>query len=78
MVVIRLSRGGAKHRPFYRIVVIDSRKARDGAYIENIGYFNPMSSSKEISLNIYLNRIQYWIGVGAKLSDRVKYLLKKI
>ena len=76
MVVIRLNRGGVKHRPFYHLVVIDSRKARDGAYIENVGYFNPMSSGKDIKLNIHLDRVKYWLSVGAKLSDRVKFLLK--
>ncbi|HFL8794714.1 MAG TPA: 30S ribosomal protein S16 [Candidatus Azosocius sp. HAIN] len=75
MVIIRLSRGGAKHRPFYRVVVIDSRKARNGACIETLGYFNPLSSEKEIKFNVYLERINYWISVGAKLSERVKYLL---
>lgn len=76
MVVIRLRRGGVKHRPFYYLVATDRRNARDGAYIENLGYFNPMSSEKDIKLKINLDRVKYWFSVGAQASDRVKYLLK--
>ncbi|QQG46831.1 MAG: 30S ribosomal protein S16 [Candidatus Azosocius agrarius] len=77
MVVIRLRRGGAKHRPFYYIVAADSRCFRDGAYIENLGFFNPLSSGKDVKLNVSIDRVNYWINVGAKVSDRVKFLLKK-
>lgn len=76
MVVIRLSRGGAKKRPFYHIVVADKRRPRDGNFIEQVGYFNPIAAGKDVRLNIDLARIQYWINTGAKPSDRVSYLMK--
>lgn len=76
MVVIRLSRGGAKKRPFYYIVVADKRRARDSRYIEQIGYFNPVAAGKEIRLHLNPERAQYWISQGAQPSDRVKNLLK--
>ena len=76
MVVIRLKRGGAKKRPFYHLVATDKRNRRDGGnYIEQLGYFNPIASGQELRLQINLERINYWIGVGAKLSDRVQSLL---
>lgn len=77
MVVIRLARGGAVKLPFYRVVVIDSRKRRDGSYIEQVGYFNPVARGQEIRLKLDLAQIDYWIGVGAQLSDRVKSLVKE-
>lgn len=77
MVVIRLSRGGAKKRPFYHIVVTDSRKRRDGSYIEQIGYFNPIACGQEIRLHIEMDKVSYWQGVGAQLSDRVRALIKE-
>ena len=76
MVTIRLSRGGAKARPFYHIVVCDSRRARDGRYVERVGFFSPMATANEEKLRIDLARVDYWIGVGAQLSDRVASLLK--
>lgn len=76
MVVIRLSRGGAKKRPFYHIVVADKRNSRDGRFIESIGYFNPIASGKDVRLTINLERAQYWISNGAQPSDRVKHLIK--
>ncbi len=76
MVVIRLSRGGAKKRPFYTIVVSDRREARDGRCIERVGYFNPAARGKEIPLHVNLERVQYWVSKGAQPSDRVKNLLK--
>jgi len=76
MVVIRLSRGGAKKRPFYTIVVADKRDARDGRCIERIGYFNPIAAGKEIRLHMELERIQYWLSQGAQPSDRVHQLIK--
>lgn len=76
MVVIRLSRGGAKKRPFYHIVVADKRRARNGRFIEQVGYFNPIASPKDVRLNIDVARIQEWVAKGAKPSDRVKYLMK--
>lgn len=76
MVVIRLSRGGAKKRPFYHIVVSDKRCPRDGRCIERIGYFNPIAAGKDIRLNLNHERAQYWISKGAQPSDRVKQLIK--
>ena len=76
-VVIRLTRGGAKKRPFYHIVAADSRKARDGRYIERLGYYNPIAKGQEIPLFLEQDRIQYWTEQGAKPSDRVANLLKQ-
>lgn len=76
MVVIRLSRGGAKKRPFYHIVVAEKQCARNGRFIEQVGYFNPIAAGKEISLKLDLERVQYWISKGAQASDRVKSLVK--
>jgi small subunit ribosomal protein S16 len=76
MVTIRLSRGGAKGRPFYHLVVSDSRRARDGRYIERIGFFSPIAAAAEERLRIDLGRYEYWLGVGAQASDRVASLVK--
>jgi len=76
MVVIRLSRTGAKKRPFYHIVVADKRRARDGRFIENLGYFNPIAAGKDVRLSLDLARAEHWIGQGAQASDRVKSLIK--
>jgi small subunit ribosomal protein S16 len=76
MVVIRLSRAGAKKTPFYHIVVTDSRRRRDGNYIERVGYFNPVARGEAIGLQIDMDRIDYWQNVGAQLSDRVASLIK--
>jgi small subunit ribosomal protein S16 len=76
MVSIRLSRGGAKKRPFYSIVVTDSRKRRDSGYIERLGYYNPRATGGETRLHIDMDRVKYWQGVGAKPSERVQSLLK--
>ena len=77
MVVIRLSRGGAKKRPFYNIVVTDSRKRRDGGYIERIGYFNPTARGQEVRLHLLAAKLQEWLQVGAQVSDRVASLIKE-
>ncbi|MDY6943475.1 MAG: 30S ribosomal protein S16 [Pseudomonadota bacterium] len=77
MVTIRLSRGGAKKRPFYHIVVADSRCPRDGRYIERLGFFNPQASGEEESLRLDKDRIDYWLSQGAQASERVAKLLKK-
>lgn len=77
MVKIRLARHGAKKRPFYNIVVTDSRNPRDGRNIENIGYFNPCAIQGETGLKINQARIQYWLSVGAQPSERVAYLIKQ-
>ncbi len=76
MVSIRLSRAGAKKRPFYHMVVTDSRNGRDGRYIERLGFFNPVGKDNEENLRIDLERVDYWIGQGAQPSDRVASLIK--
>ena len=76
MVTIRLSRAGVKKRPFYHIVVTDSRKKRDGRPIERLGFFNPIATPQEQKLNIDTARVEYWISNGAQPSDRVAKLLK--
>lgn len=76
MVVIRLSRGGAKKRPFYTIVVADKRRARDGRCIERIGYFNPIAAGKETRLQLNQERVKYWMSIGAQPSERVQKLIK--
>ena len=76
MVSIRLSRSGAKKRPFYHIVVTDSRNRRDGRYIERLGFFNPVAKGKEQKLSIDLERVDHWIGQGAQASERVAALVK--
>jgi len=77
MVKIRLSRGGAKKKPFYHIVVADSRNKRDGRRIERIGFFNPMAKGQEERLRLDLDRVDYWTGVGAQLSERVANLVSQ-
>jgi small subunit ribosomal protein S16 len=76
MVTIRLSRTGAKKKPFYHVVVTDSRNARDGRYIERLGFFNPMAKGGEERLRIALDRVDHWVGQGAQTSERVGSLLK--
>jgi len=76
MVSIRLSRGGAKKRPFYHIVVTDQRNRRDGRYIERVGFFNPVARGAEEKLRIDIDRVEHWIGQGAQPSERVSTLLK--
>ena len=76
MVTIRLARGGSKKRPFYHLTVADSRRARDGRYIERIGFFNPVARGQEERLRVDNSRVEYWVGQGAQLSDRVAKLLK--
>jgi len=76
MVSIRLSRAGAKKRPFYHVVVTDSRNRRDGRYIERIGYFNPVGREHEENLRIDLERADFWIDQGAQPTERVASLLK--
>ncbi|WP_395479757.1 30S ribosomal protein S16 [Candidatus Curculioniphilus buchneri] len=76
MVKIRLARGGAKKRPFYHIVVTDSRSARNGRFIERIGFFNPIRSYQEKSFFLNSDRIRHWIDQGAIVSNRVAVLIK--
>ncbi|MDF2447150.1 MAG: rpsP [Moraxellaceae bacterium] len=77
MVTIRLARGGAKKRPFYQVVVTDSRNARDGRFIERVGFFNPIATGKEERLRVNAERYQYWVGQGAQPSERVAALVKE-
>ncbi|MCO4320120.1 30S ribosomal protein S16 [Aliidiomarina quisquiliarum] len=77
MVTIRLQRGGAKKRPFYQMVVADSRNARDARFIEKVGFFNPLARGQEETLRVDLDRIEHWVGVGAQLSDRVAKLVQE-
>ncbi|WP_042426891.1 30S ribosomal protein S16 [Comamonas granuli] len=76
MVVIRLSRGGAKARPFYNIVVADKRVRRDGRFIERLGFYNPLAKGNEEGLRIAQDRLSYWQGVGAQASPTVERLIK--
>ena len=77
MVVIRLSRGGAKNRPFYNVVVADSRRPRDGKFIERIGFYNPKAAANEEGLRIALDRYNHWKAHGAQATDTVARLAKK-
>src|SRR5689334_14882580 len=77
MVVIRLARGGAKKRPFYNVVVTDSRSRRDGRFIERVGYYNPVAAAHEEGLRIAHDRVAYWQEQGAKLSDTVRMLVAR-
>ncbi len=77
MVVIRLARGGAKRRPFYNIVVSDSRVRRDGRFIERVGFYNPVASGAEQPLRVAFDRIEYWAGHGAQLSPTVARLVQQ-
>jgi small subunit ribosomal protein S16 len=77
MVTIRLTRGGAKKRPFYQIVVADSRSPRDGRFIERIGFFNPIASGNAERLRLDVAKVDAWVAKGASLSDRVAALVKE-
>ncbi|TGN41024.1 30S ribosomal protein S16 [Marinobacter confluentis] len=76
MVIIRLARGGSKKRPFYHLTVTDSRKSRDGRFIERVGFFNPVARGQEERLRIDRDRIDHWVSQGAQTSERVAQLLK--
>ena len=77
MVVIRLARGGAKKRPFYNIVVADSRRARDGRFVERLGFYNPMAPEGGEKLRLDVPRVTQWAAKGAQLSPTVKRLVKQ-
>jgi small subunit ribosomal protein S16 len=77
MVVIRLARGGAKKRPFYNMVVTDSRSARDGRFIERVGFYDPKAPEGAEGLRVDMERLAYWQGKGAKLSDTAARLVKQ-
>jgi len=77
MVKIRLSRGGAKGRPFYHVVVADQRSKRDGRNIENVGYYNPVASGKDKRVELNVERVNAWIAKGAQMTDKVAALVKE-
>ena len=77
MVTIRLARGGAKKRPYYNIIVTDSRNKRDGRFIERLGFYNPIANEREEALRIDAERVNHWLAQGAQTSDRVAKLLKR-
>jgi small subunit ribosomal protein S16 len=77
MVVIRMARGGAKNRPFYNIVVADSRMPRDGRFIERIGFYNPKAAENEPRYRIALDRVEHWVSKGAQPSDAVRKIIKR-
>jgi small subunit ribosomal protein S16 len=77
MVTIRLARGGSKKRPFYHLTVTDSRNARNGRFIERVGFFNPIARGHEQRLRVDAERIEYWQGQGAQLSERVAKLVEE-
>ncbi|TAK77096.1 MAG: 30S ribosomal protein S16 [Aquabacterium sp.] len=77
MVVIRLSRGGSKKRPFYSIVAADSRNRRDGRFLERVGFYNPVASGSEEGLRIAFDRVEHWTSHGAQLSPTVARLVKQ-
>lgn len=76
MVTIRLARGGSKKRPFYHLTVANSRNARDGRFVERIGFFNPIATGGEVRLSVNQERANYWLSQGAQPSERVAQLLK--
>ena len=77
MVVIRLARGGAKKRPFYNLVVTDSRNRRDGRFVERIGFYNPVAAESEEGLRVALDRLTYWQQNGAQLTETAARLVKQ-
>lgn len=77
MVVLRLSRGGAKARPFYNVVATDSRNRRDGRFIERLGFYNPIAAEGEQGLRLSLERIEYWRSHGAQVSPTVQRLIRQ-
>ncbi len=78
MVTIRLARGGSKKRPFYQVVAADSRNVATGRYIERLGFFNPIAAGQEERIRVDLDRYNYWIGVGAQPTDRVKQVINEL
>jgi len=77
MVVIRMARGGAKNRPFYNVVIADSRMPRDGRFIERVGFYNPKAAESEQKFRLAMDRVQHWLDLGAQPSDAVKKLIKR-
>ena len=77
MVVIRLARGGSKHRPFFNVVVADSRNRRDGRFIERVGFYNPVANEKQERVRLNAERLNHWVGQGAQMSEAVAKLVKE-
>ena len=77
MLRIRLARGGAKNKPFYHVVVADQRRARNGRFIERVGFSNPVAKGQEVVLRLDLERINHWLSLGAQATDTVKSLMKQ-
>ena len=77
MVIIRLARGGSKNRPFFNVVVADSRNRRDGRFIERVGFYNPIAAEGQESVRLQMERVTYWQSKGAQLSDAVAKLVKR-
>jgi small subunit ribosomal protein S16 len=77
-VKIRLQRGGATHAPYYRVVVADGRARRDGRFVEKVGIYDPKNKDEAKQVNLNLERVDYWLGVGAQPSDTVRSLIKRI
>ncbi|PLA40079.1 30S ribosomal protein S16 [Neisseria sicca] len=77
MVVIRLARGGSKHRPFFHVVVADSHNRRDGRFIERVGFYNPVANEKQERVRLQADRLNHWIAQGAQVSDAVAKLIKE-
>ncbi len=77
MVIIRFARGGSRNRPFFNVVVADSRNRRDGRFIERLGFYNPVAPEGPEGMRIELERVAYWQGKGAQLSDAVAKLVKR-
>ncbi|MFC0679095.1 30S ribosomal protein S16 [Lysobacter korlensis] len=77
MVKIRLTRGGAKKRPFYHIIVTDSRSARDGRNIERLGYYNPVASGNDKRVELDVERVKHWVERGAQMTEKVADLYKQ-
>ncbi len=77
MVIVRLARGGARKRPFFNLVVADSRSTRDGRFIERVGFYNPVAPEGQEALRIQMDRVKYWQDRGAQMSDAVSKLVKR-
>ena len=77
MVVIRLARGGAKHRPFFNVVVADSRRAANKSFIERVGFYDPKAPEGRESLRVNMERVSHWSGRGARLSPTVTRLVRQ-
>ena len=77
MVVIRLARGGSKHRPFFHVVVADSHNRRDGRFIERVGFYNPVANEKQERVRLQADRLNHWIAQGAQVRDAVAKLMKE-